>query len=111
MGLPPGRPILLQARLPALKVALASARASCSAHPTGPDASAVLCDDATDRDVAASGKLTKIARPVIRVAENKVEGKTVREIGEDNLDYAIESGRYGFTLFFDRNCSFAWPCC
>jgi len=34
MGLPPGRPISY-ARLPTLKVALATARPSCSAHPTG----------------------------------------------------------------------------
>jgi 16S rRNA G527 N7-methylase RsmG len=42
-----------------------------------PDASAVRCDVATQRAVAPSGKLTMIARPVIRVAENKGEGKSV----------------------------------
>ena len=42
-----------------------------------PDASAVCCDDATDRAVAPSGKLTMIARAVIRVAEDKGGGKSV----------------------------------
>ena len=51
-----------------------------------PDANAVRCDDATDCDVAASGKLTMFARPVIRVAEEKGGGKSVREIDkEDSL--------------------------
>ena len=45
-----------------------------------PDASAVRCDVATDRAVAPAGKLTMIARPVNRIAEEKGGGKSVREI-------------------------------
>ena len=47
-----------------------------------PDASAVRCDDATDRAVAPSGKLTMIARPN-QIAEEKGGGKSVREIDEE----------------------------
>src|SRR5664280_1097333 len=48
-----------------------------------PDANSVRCDDATDRDVAPSGKLTMIARPVNRIAEEKGGGKSVREIDKE----------------------------
>ena len=48
-----------------------------------PDASAVHCDVATDRAVAASRKLTMIARPVNRIAEEKGGGKSVREIDKE----------------------------
>ena len=41
-----------------------------------PDTSAVRCDVATDRAVAASGKLTMIARPN-QIAEEKGGGKSV----------------------------------
>jgi hypothetical protein len=46
---------------------------------------------ATDCDVAASGKLTMIARPIIRVAEEKEGGQSVREIDKEGADYAVES--------------------
>ena len=41
-----------------------------------PDANAARCDDATDRTVAASGKLTMIAGPN-QIAEDKGGGKSV----------------------------------
>ena len=47
-----------------------------------PDARAVRCDDATDRTVADSGKLTMIARPN-QIAEEKGGGKSVREIDKE----------------------------
>ena len=48
MGLPPGRPIFLQARLPTLKVAPANARSSCSAHPTGLKSSVTFGQESGD---------------------------------------------------------------
>ena len=47
-----------------------------------PDANAVRCDDATDRAVAPSGKLTMIARPN-QIAEEKGGEKSVREIDKE----------------------------
>src|ERR1019366_3236111 len=42
-----------------------------------PDTRAIRSNVATDRAVSPSGKLTMIARPVIRVAEDKGGGKSV----------------------------------
>ena len=71
------------------------------------DANTIRDDDATDRAVAPSGKLTMIARPN-QIAEEKGGRKECPRNRRGGYSIIrLSQGRYGIALFFDRNSSFA----
>jgi hypothetical protein len=71
------------------------------------DANTIRDDDATDRAVAPSGKLTMIARPN-QIAEEKGGRKECPRNRRGGYSIIrLSPGRYGIALFFDRNSSFA----
>ena len=69
-----------------------------------PDANAVRCDDATDRAVAPSGKLTMIARPN-QIAKEKEEERVSEKSTRKAPDYAVEPRAARNRSVFRRNCS------